>query len=227
MCIYRKGVYTVMTKEVIRLNISMPSVQYLCEKDKRLAKVITMVGEITYVPHKNHYARLVHSIIGQMLSNKVASVLSDRFIFLCEGEITPKHVHALSFDDIRNIGLSTSKAKYIKGLTDLVITKQLSFNDITSLSDEAIIKKLTSINGIGTWTAKMFLIFNLDRQDVLPFEDGAFLQSYRWMYKTDNCMPNDVIKKCAKWRPYSSIAARYLYRALDNGLTKNEFHLFK
>ena len=69
--------------------------------------------------------------------------------------------------------------------------------------------------------------FVLDRQDVLPFEDGAFLQSYRWLYKTTDIAPVSVKKKCAKWKPYSSIAARYLYRVLDLGLTREEFHLFK
>ena len=81
-----------------------------------------------------------------------------------------------------------------------------------------------SIHGIGRWTAKMYLIFVLDRQDILPYEDVAFLQGYRWMYKTDITTKDSVLKKCAKWKPYSSIAARYLYRALDMGLTTEEFH---
>ncbi|MCQ2195876.1 MAG: hypothetical protein MJZ28_13140, partial [Paludibacteraceae bacterium] len=66
----------------------------------------------------------------------------------------------------------------------------------------------------------------LGRQDILPYEDGAFLQSYRWMYKTTDCAPQTIMKRCAKWKPYSSIASRFLYRALDMGLTKKEFHLF-
>lgn len=73
----------------------------------------------------------------------------------------------------------------------------------------------------------MYLIFVLDRQDILPYEDGAFLQSYRWLYKTIDCSPASIKSKCKKWSPYSSIAARYLYHALDLGLTKSEFHLFK
>lgn len=95
------------------------------------------------------------------------------------------------------------------------------------MSDQEIIRELTSIKGIGIWTAKMYLIFVLDRPNVLPYEDGAFLQAYRWAYKTDNLSPDAIKKKCKKWSPYSSIAARYLYRALDTGLTKDEFHLHK
>lgn len=95
------------------------------------------------------------------------------------------------------------------------------------MSDEQIIKRLTSIHGIGNWTAKMYLIFVLNRPDILPFEDGAVLQVYGWMYKTDNCTKTSITKRCKKWKPYSSLASRYLYRALDYGFTKKEFHLFK
>ena len=77
------------------------------------------------------------------------------------------------------------------------------------------------------WTAKMYLIFVLNRQNILPIEDVAFLQSYKWMYKPDDVSKESVVKKCKKWSPYSSIATRYLYCALNMGFTKEEFHLFK
>ena len=94
------------------------------------------------------------------------------------------------------------------------------------MTDEAALKELVSLHGIGIWTAKMYLIFVLDRQDILPFEDVAFLQSYKWLYKAEDVSKASIEKKCKKWKPYSSIAARFLYRALDMGFTKKEFHLF-
>ena len=117
--------------------------------------------------------------------------------------------------------------EYIRSLTTAVISGILVFDDLINQTDEEIIHELTSFRGIGTWTAKMFLIFGLNRPDVLPYEDAAFLQSYKWMYKTSDCSKESIMKRCKKWKPYSSIAARYLYRALDYGLTKDEFHLFK
>ena len=72
----------------------------------------------------------------------------------------------------------------------------------------------------------MYLVFVLDRKDILPHEDVAFLQAYRWAYKTDDASKAAIEKKCRRLRPYSSIAAKYLYRGLDMGLTKQEFHLF-
>ena len=106
-------------------------------------------------------------------------------------------------------------------------SKDLVLSDLTKLSDLEVIKKLTKYRGIGNWTAKMYLIFVLNRQDILPYEDGAFIQAYKWLYKTDDISPKAVEKKCRKWKHYSSIAARYMYRALDLGFTKDEFHFYK
>lgn len=108
----------------------------------------------------------------------------------------------------------------IKALTDSVLVGNINFSEFSTMSDSEVKDKLTSIKGIGKWTAKMYLIFVLDRQNILPTEDAAFLQRYCWLYKVENPTKKDIIRKCAKWSPYSSIAARYLYRALDLGLIK-------
>ena len=214
--------------EVITLDMSTPSVQHLCKKDKRLAKLVSMVGPITYVPHsEDTYSFLVHEIIEQMLSVKAGQKIYSRLEHLCEGEITPGKIKALSYEELRSTGTSSAKVEYIRGLTEAVLSRNLVFEGLYSMPDSAVIKELTKLHGIGMWTAKMYLIFVLDRPDVLPFEDGAFLQTYCWLYKTDDTSRESVKAKCKKWKPYSSIASRYFYRALDAGLTKKEFHLFK
>jgi DNA-3-methyladenine glycosylase II len=216
-----------MAKEIITLDANTPSVQYLCKKDKRLAKVINMVGAITYQPHEGSYQFIVNTIIGQMLSNKVANIMSARLDTLCNGCITADVINQLSDEQLKSIGISTSKVSYIRVLTNTIESGEIDFKSLNELSDAEIIKKLTAIRGIGKWSAKMYLIFVLNRQDVLPVEDMAFLQGYGWAYKTNDYAPAVVSVKCIKWKPYSSIAARFLYRALDNGLTKKEFHLYK
>ena len=85
-------------------------------------------------------------------------------------------------DDLRAIGLSAAKSQYILTITEAVRTGQIDLESIRQLSDEEVIAKLTSIRGIGSWTAKMFLLFVLKRSDILPHEDGAFLQSFMWLY---------------------------------------------
>lgn len=211
----------------VTLNKNSLGVKYLCAKDMRLAKVVSMVGTISYILDDNEYAFLIHEIIEQMLSIKAGRKIYERLERLCGGRITPQSVSELSDEAIRSTGTSNAKVSYIRNITDAVLSGYICFDELRELSDEAVIKKLTALRGIGTWTAKMYLIFVLDRQDVLPFEDGAFLQSYRWLYKTTDSTPASVKKKCTKWKPYSSIAARYLYRILDLGLTREEFHLFK
>ena len=221
-------------KEVVHLadyrvlNHESPEVQYLQKKDKRLAKLISMVGEIRYEPHDgNSYAFMVHEIIEQMLSVKAGQKIYGRLEDLCEGEITPERIEALSDEQIRATGTSTAKVEYIRNITKAVYDGILDDERLSLLSDADVIRELTSIRGIGKWTAKMYLMFVLDRPDLLPIEDGAFLQVYRWLYKTDDCSEKSVSKRCKKWSPYSTTASRFFYRALDAGFTKEEFHLFK
>lgn len=212
---------------VVTLDENNEAVQYLSSKDKRLCKVIKMLGPITYAPYEDAFAFLVNQILSQLLAAKVSKKMSERLVALCGGQITPENVLKLSPSDIRSTGASIQKAQYILGLASSFVNGEIDTAHLNELPDKEIIKELTKIKGIGSWTAKMYLIFVLNRDDVLPFEDYAFLQGYGWLYKTDDFSRKSVEKKTMKWRPYRSIAARYLYRALDGGLTKQEFHLHK
>jgi len=208
--------------EKIRLSKDNEAVRYLCGRDPFLARAISLVGEISYEPYGDPFRFLVDLVIGQMLSNRVAEVLSGRFEELCGGEVTPAAVKKLSAEEIRGIGASTRKAETIKTLADLSESRAIPFEEFPKLSDGEVTARLTSIKGFGAWSAKMYLIFVLDRQDVLPYEDGAFLQAYRWLYHTRDTAKEAVEACCKAWRPYASIGARYLYRALDMGITKWE-----
>lgn len=213
--------------ETITLNANTLSVQHLCKKDKRLAKVIEMVGPISYKPFEDGYAFLISEIIEQMLSTRAASKIYSRLEELCKGNICADTIDSLCDSEIRAIGTSNAKVKYIRHLTNAVESGNIRFEELPKMSDKDVTTTLTAVCGIGTWTAKMYLIFCLNRQDILPYEDVAFLQAYKWIYKTTDCSPASIKKRCNKWKPYSSIAARFMYRALDNGLTKAEFHLYK
>ena len=216
-----------MSNKVITLDQDAASVKHLCQKDKRLAKVISMVGPITYVTHDNPYVFLIHEIIEQMLSVKAANIIYRRLVDLCNGDISVESISKLTDNEIKSIGTATSKVNFIRCFTDVISRDPLFFEKLEELPDAEVFKKLIEIRGIGPWTAKMYLMFVLDRPNVLPYEDVAFLQAYRWAYKTSDFSPAAIQKKCKKWQPYSSIAARYMYRALDAGFTKEEFHLFK
>ena len=213
--------------ELITFNAESKSIQYLCKKDKRLAKVISMVGPISYCPYEDGFAFIVHEIIEQMLSIKAGAKIYARLETLCNGKITVESIDSLTDEQIRSIGTSSSKVSYIRGIVEAVKSGIIDFSVFPNMADKDVIKTLTALKGIGNWTAKMYLIFVLDRLDILPTEDVAFLQAYEWLYKTKDRSKESVERRCKKWKPYSSVAARYLYRALDGGLTKEEFHLFK
>lgn len=213
--------------KTITLNNNSKSILYLIKKDKRLAKVISMIGPITYTVHDDPFTSLIHEIIEQMLSKKAGNKIYSRLESLCGGVITPEKIDSLSTEEIKSIGTANSKVSFIKNVTTAVLEGSLEFESLKSMNDNEVFNILTSIKGIGKWTANMYLIFVLDRQDILPTNDVAFLQAYKWLYKTTALSDKAVKTKCKKWKPYSSIACRYLYRALDSGLTKEEFHLFK
>lgn len=187
--------------EVKILHQDAISIKHLCSVDKRLERVITAIGPISYSTDHDDFIFLVNTIIGQMLSNTVADVLSERFLSLCNGTISPDIVLSLSDTEMRGIGLAYSKARFLKNLSEAVKKGSIDFDEISQLPDREAIARLTSVNGIGTWSAKMYLIFVLDRPDVLPFEDMAFIQSFKWLYLSDNASKETIEKKCKKWKP--------------------------
>ena len=195
-------------------------ISYLKAKDKRLAKVIETVGEIGIYQHTDSFYFLVREIVGQMVSAAVKKVIFNRLIAICNDDICPETLLKLQVQELRAIGLSNAKSQFILSLAEMVANGIINFGTFEEMSDDEVLHQLTSIKGIGSWTAKMYLLFFLQRNDILPYEDGAFLQAYRWLYNTRKCDQKSIEKRCKKWKPYTSIAARYLYRALDTGLTK-------
>ena len=212
-------------EQVRILNNESKAVIYLKNRCPRLSRIIDVVGEITYVPYSDYYSFLVYAIIEQMLSIKVGKVLYERLEILCGGCIEPNSVIKLSFDEIHSIGLSHHKVSYILSLTESVVNGALDLDSLDDLSDQKIISELKRIKGIGNWTAKMFLIFCLDRPDVLPYEDLTFVSTYKWAYNARKTTPTSISRRLKKWKPYSSIGARYLYKAFDSGLTKHPLFL--
>ena len=207
----------------IELNENTPSIQYLSLKDKKLSKLISLIGSITYDLVDDEYSFLIQEIIEQMLSQKAGKKIFERLIKLCDGDVTPKNISNLTDSQIKSIGTSTKKVEYIRNITNLTLNNSLNFAELNKLSDKDVHSYLINIPGIGNWTANMYLIFALDRQNILPYDDAAFLQAYCWLYDTNDKSKNAVLKQCKIWEPYSSIAARYLYHALNTGMVKVKF----
>lgn len=198
-------------------------VRFLKKKDKRLAQLVSIVKSVYCPMYTDGYGFIVTQIVSQMLSGSSADKLVAKLKDLAGGRITADRISLLGIDDIASAGISKAKAGYILSFTDAVVGGRLDLAGLEAMDDAAAMEKLTSVKGIGNWTAKMYLLFVLQRQDILPYEDGAFLQAYRWLYETKNTKKDAVVKRCAKWSPYSSLASRFLYQALDSGLVKTPF----
>lgn len=210
----------------INLSRRSKSVRYLCSADERLAKAIRAVGKFSYAREDDPYAFLVHVIIEQMLSIAVGRKIYMRLDEL-SGGIKPENVANLTEEELRSVGMSSRKSGYILNTTDAVLKGELNFKKLERLMDDEVMKTLRSIKGIGPWTAKMYLIFVLDRQDVLPIEDLTFMQALKWLCGVNDMTAAEAKARCAAWSPYSSVAARYLYRAFDSGLTKTDINLLR
>ena len=216
-------------KKKITISIESEPVKHLIGKDKNFKILYNLVGELSYRLDNDHYGFIIQTIIGQMLNNKVADILTERLINICiSGKIDIESIKNLSFKKLQSIGISRSKTQCIIDFTDYYIKNKYTNKKLSRLSDDEIIKEITSIKGLGAWSAKMFLLFVLGRENILPIEDLAYRQAFVWYNGKTSLPSKSEIKEISdKWNPYNSIVARYLYRALDNGFTKKPFSSYK
>jgi DNA-3-methyladenine glycosylase II len=193
---------------------------YLSAHDPVLAPIIKQAGVATFQPHEDYYGALVNSIIGQQLSVKAAASIKRRFQELFGGKLpAPAEILEKSEDELRGVGLSRPKIKYIRDLAQHVIAGKIEFTKLNMLSNEQIIAELTDVKGIGEWTAHMFLMFCVGRLDVLATGDLGVRNGVRQLYGLDESPSPETIKEISEanhWHPYESAACWYVWRSLDN-----------
>lgn len=125
-----------------------------------------------------------------MLSIKPGNKFFSRLVSLCDGKVSPERISLLSDEEIKGVGTASSKVTFIRAITEAVSTKELNFNELYQMSDTDVFNKFTAIGGIGKWTANMYLVFVLNRQDILPINDAIFLQAYAYLYKIEDRSKN-------------------------------------
>jgi len=187
------------------------------KKDPKLAKIIKQVGDYNVKITKNRYQSLVEAIIAQQLSGSAAGAILKKFKKLYKAKF-PKPIEVIKTSDskLRLAGLSKMKVSYIKDLSKKIEKNQLNMRKISTQNDEYVIEQLTSVRGIGRWTAEMFLIFSLGRLDILPVGDLGLKKGIQLMYSF-NDLPNEKeIEQLAEtWRPYRTVATWYLWKSLQ------------
>ncbi|MEO8581171.1 MAG: DNA-3-methyladenine glycosylase 2 family protein [Patescibacteria group bacterium] len=165
-----------------------------------------------------YFHRLTREIIGQQLSVKVADVIYKRFESLFHNQpITAEMILKAEDQTLRDIGMSWGKVKYVKDLAAKTKNKELAFEQFTEMSEEEVITELTKVKGIGRWTAEMFLIFNLGREDVFSFGDLGLRRAIEKNYGLDKDVHVKLMEPIVQnWKPYRSYASLALWHSLDN-----------
>ncbi|CAN5189191.1 DNA-3-methyladenine glycosylase [soil metagenome] len=191
--------------------------KYLMQADPILGKVIEKVGVLEPTKHTNYYLSLTESIVSQQLSVKVADVIFARFVNLFpDQKVTPEEILKIDTEDIRRVGFSYAKVKYVKALAKHVLDSPTMFETFDELSDAEIIMELVKVNGIGKWTAEMFLIFTMGRPDVFSYGDLGLKNAIKQLYGFEiHPTPEEAASITDKWKPYRSYGSRYLWKSLD------------
>ncbi len=189
---------------------------YLSAKDAKLAAVIAKVGKIEREVNPDVFGALVSSIIGQQISGKAATTIRQRIVKLCWGEVTPRRLCGLSDDSLAACGLNYPKINYLRKAATAAMTGQVDFAALKALPDDKFIDKITSLPGVGRWTAEMLLIFSLQRPDVISYDDLGIRKGMQLLYGIDNVRRKDFLRLSEAYHPYATIASFYLWYVGNN-----------
>jgi DNA-3-methyladenine glycosylase II len=191
-------------------------------KDRILRKLIDRVPPPKHAwdakPASNHFRALVVAITNQQISGKAADTILKRFIELFpKGKFpTPEQVLKMPTAKMRKAGLSRMKVSFLKDLSKKIINKTVDLQKINRWTDEEVIAHLIEVKGIGRWTAEMFLMFSLGREDVFSYGDLGLRNGMRKLYGLKkHPTPAQAEKIASKWKPYRTLASRYLWASID------------
>jgi len=193
--------------------------QQLAQTDRKLARLISAHGPCTLGQKKRDpFHVLCGSIISQQLSVKAADTIQGRVAdALGAGKrFVPGHFLAAEHEQLRACGLSNAKARWLRALAEAVDSGELSFKQLQKLDDEAAIKALDALPGIGRWTAEMFLIFAMDRLDIFSLGDVGLRNAMNRVHNGGEKLDDEAtLQLAAAWAPYRSVGAWYLWRSSD------------
>jgi DNA-3-methyladenine glycosylase II len=189
----------------------------LMRRDRRLGALIARVGRCALADHRTNdpFAAMVRVIMSQQLSGKAADTIFGRVVVLAGGRerLTPAVVRALDADALRAAGVSRPKVTYVYDLAERVLDGRLDLHALDAHADEVVIEQMTSVKGLGRWSAEMFLMFRLNRPDIFPTGDLGIVKGMQKLFEMKRRPAERTMLRLAEpWRPYRSIAAWYLWR---------------
>jgi DNA-3-methyladenine glycosylase II len=188
------------------------AIKQLSAADAVMADAIASVGDCTLQPNPDVFEALIDAIVSQQISVTAADAIVARLRAAANGQITPEAMLLLQHADLRAAGLSTPKARYVRDLSERVVSGELNLAVFERLADEDIIARLVAVKGIGRWTSEMILIFALGRPDVLPVDDLGFVEGVRAAYQlAARPTRQELLERGEAWRPYRTFATWYMW----------------
>jgi DNA-3-methyladenine glycosylase II len=189
----------------------------LMRRDKRLGALIKRVGRCGLPDSRglDPFAGLVRVILSQQLSGKAATTIYGRVVALAGGieAMTPTALRAVDVTSLRGAGVSGPKSKYLHDLAERAVDGRLDLHALDGRRDDEVIDAITSVKGMGRWSAEMFLMFRLNRPDVFPVGDLGIVKGMQKLYGMRRPpSPKTMTRLAESWRPYRSVAAWYLWR---------------
>ncbi|MFO0905050.1 MAG: hypothetical protein U0939_18740 [Pirellulales bacterium] len=186
-------------------------------RDRILHAIVKQVGPCTLRPSRDRFGMLVRSIISQQISTAAARSIRERLASVVgESTFTPAGLQRLSDEQLASAGLSPQKRRYLRDLTDRVLGGAVRLERIGRYDDERIIETLTQVQGIGRWTAQMFLIFSLRRENVFPVDDLGVRNAMQALYELPADAPKAAYHAVAEsWTPFASYGSWYCWRYLE------------
>lgn len=192
------------------------AVSALMKRDRILKKLIPAHRSEWLGPSTTPFITLARAVVGHQISVKAADAMWQRFMVACADTPTPQRVIELAAVDVTSTGLSKRKAEYILDLAQHFEQRKVHPDDWYAMEDEAVVAELCAIRGIGRWTADMFLIFNLQRPDVLPLDDASLIRAISHHYFSGEPVSRFEAREVAQaWAPWRTVATWYLWRSLD------------
>ncbi len=183
---------------------------YLKMRDKRLGAVIDAIGPIRRETDPDLFSSLVHQILGQQISSKAQATLWNRLQDAL-GTVTPEAVATADPSLLRSLGISPQKTRYIQELAEKVTNGSFNLEGIRNLSDKEATRQLTTLSGVGEWTAEMILLFCLKRPDVFSFHDLGIKKGLRMVYHHRTISREQFETYRRRYSPYGSVASLYLW----------------
>lgn len=190
------------------------------ERDPKMANVIEKVGPFRLGRNRNYFVVLCRSIVSQQISTAAAETIYTRFQKLFDGHVpTPERVAGVKDAPLRAAGLSRQKSAYLKDLSHRFLDGTIRPRQLNYLGNEEVIDRLTLVHGIGRWTAEMFLIFSLNRLDVLPVDDLGLRVAVQNIYGMKARPDAKRLRAIGgKWNPLQTVATWYAWRSLNTDI---------